>query len=354
MKTIMITGGCGFIGSNLIDYMLTKHSDIKVLNIDKLTYVSNKTFLSSKYSSDKRYSFINLDICKEDAIYRVLKKNEVDYIINMAGETNVDKSITKDKDFIISNIFGTYSVLSAAYKAWGTETDSFVNHRFIQISTDEVHGQLLSEGPKFNENTLVRPRNPYSATKASAEHLAMAYYETHGLPVVVARLTNNYGPNQFPEKLVPIVIKSCMKKEIIPIYGDGKSIRNWIYVKDTCEAIDILVNKGERGQVYLVGSSYECANIDIAKRIIEFFRENIDANINNDLICYTKERKGNDCRYSVDSFKMSNTFNWTAKTDIKDGLAETIHWYLDNLDNWEIKENNCEHSFINRRSKDIQ
>jgi len=327
MKTYLVTGGAGFIGSNFVHYILNKYgSEIYVINIDKLTYAGNLSNLSGLKGTDN-YEFLQADINDTAAISAIFAKYKPDIIINFAAETHVDRSIDNPGIFTYSNILGTQSLLDAALKC--------SIERFVQISTDEVYGSLDATG-FFKENSPLKPSSPYSASKAAADLLANAYYKTYGLPLIISRCSNNYGPRQFPEKLIPLTIKHCLSNIPVPVYGDGMQIRDWIYVKDHCAAIDLITCSAPAGEVYNIGSSCEVENLTIVKTIIDTVYTVLEPGdlrrnwVNYDLIRHVEDRKGHDSRYAIDSSKIKQELNWTPQMNFIEGIKYTVRWYLNN------------------------
>ncbi len=315
---ILVTGGCGFIGSNFIRHMLSKYP-YPIINLDKLTYAGNLENLKD-VESDPRYTFVRGDIASKADLARVFEHDEIDIVINFAAESHVDRSILDPDAFIETNINGTFNLLEEARKR--------EIKRFIQISTDEVYGSLGKEG-KFTEFTPLSPNSPYSASKTSADMLAMAYYKTYGTPVVITRCSNNYGPYQFPEKLIPLIITNALEDKELPVYGDGMNIRDWIHVVDHAIAIDTVLHKGQVGNVYNVGGENERANIEIVKLILSILGKP------ESLIKYVTDRPGHDRRYAIDSTKIKRELQYTTSTDFKKGMEDTVKWYLDNKNWWE-------------------
>lgn len=333
MKTYLVTGGAGFIGSNFILYMFKKYNDIKIINIDKLTYAANLANLKS-VEGNSNYIFVKGDICNKELIYNIFEKYNIHYVVNFAAETHVDRSIKDPEIFVKTNILGTVNLLNAAKKHWNDK--DYDNKKYLQISTDEVYGSLGNEG-YFTEESNLDPHSPYSSSKASSDMIVKSYYDTYGLPVNITRCTNNYGPYQFPEKLIPLVINNCLNGKSIPIYGDGRNIRDWIYVEDHCTAIDLVLQRGKIGEIYNIGANNEKENISIVKLIIEILNKLLNNNplekkISNELMVYIKDRKGHDRRYALDSSKIKNQLGWKPKISFLEGLTKTIQWYLDNKD----------------------
>lgn len=330
MKTYLVTGGAGFIGSNFVHYMLNKYSDIKIINVDKLTYAGNLENLKA-VENNSNYSFVQADICDKEAIDKIFSENEIDYLVNFAAESHVDRSIREPEVFVNTNVLGTVNLLNISKKYW-EETDGFLEgKKYLQVSTDEVYGSLGDTG-YFTENTPIDSHSPYSASKAAADLMAQAYCDTYKMPINITRCSNNYGPYQFPEKLIPLIINNCLNKRDIPVYGDGMNIRDWLYVEDHCKAIDMVINNGRLGEVYNVGGHNERTNIYIVKTIIEFVGNNVDSSVTENLIKYVEDRKGHDRRYGIDPTKIKDELGWEPETTFEVGIKKTIQWYLDNND----------------------
>ena len=326
----MVTGGAGFIGSNFIIYMLKKHSDIMILNVDKLTYAGNLENLKS-VENDPRYFFSQTDICDAEAIDSLMSEYRIDTLINFAAETHVDRSLSDPGIFARTNVMGTLTLLNAARKAWEQPDGSYPEGvRYHQVSTDEVYGSLGPEG-FFTEDTPLNPHSPYSASKASADMFVQAYHDTYGMPVTITRCSNNYGPFQFPEKLIPLMINNCLNHRKLPIYGDGMNVRDWLYVDDHCKAIDMVVRDGASGEVYNIGGHNERTNVFIVNTIIEDISKR-DSSVTTDLIEHVADRKGHDKRYGIDPQKVKDALGWYPETAFEDGIVRTIDWYLDNGD----------------------
>lgn len=320
MKNLFITGGAGFIGSNFIKYVL-ENTNYNVFNYDKLTYAGNLENLSD-VENNPRYKFIKGDICELEEVGVALRENNIDTIINFAAESHVDRSILGSREFVVTNILGT-EVLLDYFKTLQLE-------KFLQVSTDEVYGSLPEDDKsiKFTEETPLAPNSPYSASKASADMLCRAYYHTHHLPILVTRCSNNYGPYQFPEKLIPLMIAKALDGEKLPVYGDGKNVRDWLYVDDHCSGILTVLEKGKYGEVYNIGGNNEWYNIDIVKLILEKLGKSEDQ------ITFVKDRPGHDRRYAIDSSKIMNELGWAPKYQFPEGIEMTIKWYLDNQNWW--------------------
>ncbi|OAA92732.1 dTDP-glucose 4,6-dehydratase [Clostridium coskatii] len=330
MKTYLVTGGAGFIGSNFIHYMLKKYSDIKIINYDKLTYAGNLENLKS-ISKNPNYIFIQGDICDREKLQQLFEKYDIDYVINFAAESHVDRSIRDPEVFVKTNVLGTVALLDTAKNAWTIECDFKEGKKYLQVSTDEVYGSLGSEG-YFTEKTPLDSHSPYSSSKASADLMVKAYFDTYKMPVNITRCSNNYGAYQFPEKLIPLVINNCLNKRDIPVYGDGLNIRDWLYVEDHCKAIDMVIHSGKCGEVYNIGGHNERTNIHIVKTIIPYIHDNVDSSVDENLIKYVEDRKGHDRRYGIDPSKIKDELGWYPETKFEDGIVKTVKWYLDNKD----------------------
>lgn len=328
MKTYLITGGCGFIGSNFIDFMLTKYEDINIINLDKLTYAGNLENLKS-HENDKRYHFVQGDICDEKTVSRIFSTWDIDYLVNFAAESHVDRSIENPEIFVESNVMGTLNLLKIAKKFWSVGEDCYrTGVKFLQVSTDEVYGSLGKTG-YFTEKTALSPHSPYSASKTSADCFVKAFFDTYKLPVNITRCSNNYGPYQFPEKLIPLIFNNAILHKDLPIYGDGSNIRDWLYVKDHCKGIDMVINNGRLGEIYNIGGHNEKTNLDIVKTIIRYVNEH-DATVDDSLIKYVKDRKGHDKRYGIDPTKIKNDLGWFPETPFEEGIKLTLDWYMQN------------------------
>lgn len=328
MKTYLITGGAGFIGSNFIIYILKKYHDVNLINIDKLTYAGNLENLK-EIEHNPNYMFIKGDICNKEIISSLFSKYDIDYVINFAAESHVDRSIAGPEIFVRTNVLGTMNLLEAARESWKTKDGFKDNTKFVQISTDEVYGSLGKTG-FFTESTPLNPHSPYSASKASADLIVTSYFDTYKMPINITRCSNNYGPYQFPEKLIPLIINNCLNNKSLPIYGDGLNIRDWIYVTDHCRAIDMVINDGSLGEVYNIGGHNERTNIDIVKTVINYLNETFCSSITDDLIEYVEDRKGHDRRYGIDPSKIKSELGWEPQIVFENGIVKTIDWYLEN------------------------
>ena len=328
MKTYLITGGAGFIGSNFIYYMFNKYSEIKIINLDKLTYAGNLENLKG-LENNLDYTFVQGDICDKGLVNDIFSENDIDYVVNFAAETHVDRSINDAEPFVKTNVLGTVTLLNAAKNAWLTNDGFKQEKKFLQISTDEVYGSLGAIG-YFTETTSINPHSPYSSSKASADLMVRAYFDTYNMPINITRCSNNYGAYQFPEKLIPLLINNCLKHEDLPIYGSGMNIRDWLFVEDHCRAIDIVVKNGKYGEVYNIGGHNERSNMQIVKKIINYINVNRDKEVTEELITYVVDRKGHDLRYGIDPKKITEELGWYPETTFDIGIEKTIKWYLQN------------------------
>ena len=338
-KKYFITGGAGFIGANFVKYMLSKYGpEIEMIVLDKLTYAGNLKTLENELD---RIDFIKGDICDKELVEGIFSENKIDYIVNFAAESHVDRSIEDPELFLRTNILGTHNLLNISRKHWEESEGKYKEGaRFLQISTDEVYGSL-EEGGFFTEETSLNPRSPYSASKAGADVLVGSYIETYNFPAIITRCSNNYGPYQFPEKLVALMINNILTGKRLPIYGDGENVRDWLHVDDHCRAVDLVLKKGRIGEVYNIGGCNEKKNIDTVKIIIDsvkrLAKENpeygIDSSkVDHRLIKYVKDRKGHDRRYAIDPTKIGEELSWCPETRFEDGIVQTVKWYFDNQD----------------------
>lgn len=328
MKTYLVTGGAGFIGSNFVHYMLKKYTQIKIINLDKLTYAGNLENLKS-VENDSRYTFVQGDICDKELVEKLFKENDIDYVVNFAAESHVDRSIREPEVFVNTNVLGTVTLLNGAKNAWETKDGFKHGKKYLQVSTDEVYGSL-GEAGYFMETTPINPHSPYSSSKAGADLAVKAYFDTYKMPINITRCSNNYGPYQFPEKLIPLIINNCLNKRPLPVYGDGLNIRDWLYVEDHCKAIDMVLNGGRIGEVYNIGGHNERTNIHIVKTIIDYINKNVDSSVTENLIKHVEDRKGHDRRYGIDPTKIKEELGWYPETVYEEGIKKTIKWYLDN------------------------
>jgi dTDP-glucose 4,6-dehydratase len=329
MKTYLVTGGAGFIGSNFVIYMLGKYNDVRIINVDKLTYAGNLENLKS-VENNPNYSFVQADICDKAAISKLFCENDIDYVVNFAAESHVDRSISDPEIFVKTNVLGTVNMLQCAKEAWTVGDDEYKNGvKYLQVSTDEVYGSLGETG-YFTENTPLDPHSPYSSSKAAADLFVKAFGDTYKFPVNITRCPNNYGPFQFPEKLIPLIMNNTLSHKELPVYGDGMQVRDWLYVEDHCKAIDAVISRGRTGEVYNVGGHNEKPNIFIVKSIIEYIKENVDGTVGEHMIKHVTDRKGHDRRYGIDPTKIKNELGWYPETCFEDGIKKTLKWYLKN------------------------
>ena len=330
MKTILVTGGAGFIGSNFVKRMLKEYPDYQIINIDALTYAGNLENLKD-IADNANYKFIKVDIRDRNAVAKVFAEHDITSVVNFAAESHVDRSIEDPEIFLTTNIIGTQVLLDTAKKYWKINPDDKYSReykpcvKFLQVSTDEVYGALGATG-LFVETLPLMPNSPYSASKASADLIVRAYHETFGLPVNITRCSNNYGPYQFPEKLIPLMINNCLNDKDLPVYGDGMQVRDWLHVSDHCSAIDTVLHKGVIGEIYNIGGNNEKANIEIVKLIIQTLGKS------ENLIKYVKDRPGHDRRYAIDNTKITTQLGWKPAYTFEQGMKETIQWYLDNAE----------------------
>lgn len=321
-KTIIVTGGAGFIGSNFVYHMLNKYPDYRIVCIDCLTYAGNLSTLEEAMKNPN-FRFCKVNICDRDAVRKVFEEERPNIVINFAAESHVDRSIEDPEIFLRTNTMGTQVMMDMS-REFGVE-------RYHQVSTDEVYGDLPLDKPDlfFTETTPLHTSSPYSASKAGADLLVQAYHRTFGLPITISRCSNNYGPYHFPEKLIPLMIINALHDEKLPVYGDGKNVRDWLYVEDHCKAIDLIIHNGKVGEVYNVGGHNEMSNIDIVKLILKKLGKS------EDLITYVADRKGHDRRYAIDPTKIHNELGWLPETKFADGIEKTIDWYLSHEDWWQ-------------------
>ncbi|MBU3091651.1 dTDP-glucose 4,6-dehydratase [Clostridium sp. CF011] len=328
MKTYLVTGGAGFIGANFVHYMLNKYSDVKVINLDKLTYAGNLENLKD-VENNTNYIFVQGDICDKELVEKLFAENDIDYVVNFAAESHVDRSIKEPEIFVKTNVLGTVNLLNITKNAWEIPGGFKEGKKFMQVSTDEVYGSLGATG-FFLETTQLDPHSPYSASKTGSDLMVKAYFDTYKMPVNTTRCSNNYGPYQFPEKLIPLLINNCLSHKDLPVYGDGMNIRDWLYVEDHCKAIDMVINGGRVGEVYNVGGHNERTNMQIVKTVISYLNENVDSEITDKLISYVEDRKGHDKRYGIDPTKIKDELGWYPETTFEVGIKKTIKWNLDN------------------------
>jgi dTDP-glucose 4,6-dehydratase len=334
LETYLVTGGAGFIGSNFVLYMLKKYDDVRIVNVDSLTYAGNLENLKS-LEGDPRHIFSHTDIRDYEAVTKLLAEYDPKYVINFAAESHVDRSISDPNVFADTNVMGTVALLNAVKAKWEQPDGTFGDHKYLQVSTDEVYGSLSLDEPDtfFRETTPLSPHSPYSASKASADMFVMAYADTYGLPVNITRCSNNYGPYQFPEKLIPLTINNALHHRRLPVYGDGLNVRDWLFVEDHCKAIDMVAKGGTPGEIYNVGGHNERPNIFIVKTIVaEASKMVSDPAITEDLIEFVEDRKGHDRRYGIAPDKIKADLGWYPETPFEEGIVKTIDWYLEHRD----------------------
>jgi len=325
-KSILISGGAGFIGSHVVRLFVKKYPDDKIINLDKLTYAGNLENLKDVEKAPN-YEFVKGDIVDDDFIFELFEKYQFDGVIHLAAESHVDRSIANPDEFIKTNIVGTLNLLNAARAGWKNKDGKL----FYHISTDEVYGSLGDDG-LFTEETSYDPRSPYSASKASSDHLVRAYYHTFGLPVLITNCSNNYGPNQFPEKLIPLAINNIKNKKLIPIYGKGENVRDWLYVEDHAKAIDLVFHQGNVGETYNIGGNNEWQNIELIRTLCKIMDKKLNRTEGESekLITFVKDRAGHDLRYAIDSSKIQKELGWSPSLQFEEGMEKTVDWYLEN------------------------
>lgn len=330
-KTVLVTGGCGFIGVNFVRLLLAEKTDWRVINLDKLTYAGNLQSLAD-VSSHPNYSFVKGDICDAALLDRLFSEHQIDTVAHFAAESHVDRSITGPAEFIQTNVVGTFTLLEAAKKHWSGKSEGC---RFLHVSTDEVFGSLGATG-FFTEETAYDPRSPYSASKASSDHLARAYFHTYGLPVLITNCSNNYGPYQFPEKLIPLMLNNGLHGKPLPVYGDGGNVRDWLYVQDHCEAIVRVIEQGRLGESYNIGGHNEKTNLHVVQLLCDLLDQKAgllpSGQPRRSLISFVKDRLGHDRRYAIDASKIAKELGWRPKMTFEQGIEKTVDWYLHNRD----------------------
>ncbi len=333
-RTVLVTGGCGFIGSNFIHLVLATREDWRVVNLDRLTYAGNLESLAG-VADHPAYTFVRGDICDQELVASLFADHDIDTVVHFAAESHVDRSITGPDEFIRTNITGTFTLLEAARQYWSGGGDGHKQRRFLHVSTDEVYGSLGQSG-YFTEESPYDPRSPYSASKAASDHLARAYFHTYGLPVLITNCSNNYGPYQFPEKLIPLMLNNCLLGRPLPVYGDGGNVRDWLYVRDHCEAIVRVVEEGRCGESYNIGGHNEKKNLEV----VELLCDMVDAKVGplpsgeprRSLITFVTDRPGHDRRYAIDASKIKQELGWTPRYSFEQGMESTVEWYLANQD----------------------
>ena len=338
MKTYLITGGCGFIGSNFVRIILERKPEATIINLDKLTYAGNIHNLDG--ISNSRYHFVHGDICDSELVAKLFNDHQFDGVVHFAAESHVDRSIDGPAEFVQTNIVGTLNLLEQSREYLNKEEKS--NFRFLHVSTDEVYGTLGDKG-KFFESTPYDPSSPYSASKAGSDHLARAWHRTYGLPVLVTNCSNNYGAYQFPEKLIPLMIINCLHRKPLPVYGKGENVRDWLFVTDHCEAIHTVLTSGQVGETYNIGGNNEIKNIDVVLTICSLLDEmspREDGSKYSKLITYVQDRPGHDFRYAIDATKINQELGWSPKESFETGIQKTINWYLNNQQWWQAIQDN--------------
>ena len=332
-KNILITGGAGFIGSHVVRLLVSKYPNYQVINLDKLTYASNLANLKDVENASN-YKFVKVDICDFDELLNVFKQYEIDGVIHLAAESHVDRSIKDPFTFARTNVLGTLSLLQAAKVYWESLPEKYAEKRFYHISTDEVYGTLDFDGTLFTEQTKYDPHSPYSASKASSDHFVRAYHDTYGMPTIVTNCSNNYGPYQFPEKLIPLFINNIRYGKSLPVYGKGENVRDWLFVEDHARAIDLIFHQGKVAETYNIGGFNEWKNIDLIKIIIKTVDKLLGhpEGCSDHLITYVTDRAGHDLRYAIDSTKLKNELGWEPSLQFEEGIEKTVRWYLDNQD----------------------
>ena len=328
MRNILVTGGAGFIGSHLVRLLFNKYPNYRIINMDVLTYAGNLENLKD-IEDKENYTFVKCDICDVEKVNQVFKKYQIDSVIHLAAESHVDRSIKDPFSFAQTNVMGTLSLLQAAKEAW---CNNYTDKLFYHVSTDEVYGSLEGEDGFFTEETAYDPHSPYSASKASSDHFVRAFTDTYGMPTIISNCSNNYGPYQFPEKLIPLFINNIIQNKPLPVYGEGENVRDWLYVNDHVRAIDLIYHKGKLGDTYNIGGFNEWKNIDLIKVIIKTVDSLIGREVgaSDKLITYVTDRAGHDLRYAIDSTKLKVELGWEPSLQFKEGIEKTVKWYLEN------------------------
>lgn len=336
MKAVLVTGGCGFIGSNFIRHILREREEITVINIDKLTYAGNPTNLIDvvREYAPARYRFVKGDIGDWEVVRGIFGDADIQWVVNFAAESHVDRSIEGPEEFLQTNIIGTFRLLEAARQFWGAPSSDVAAKRFLHISTDEVYGSLDDTG-YFTETTPYDPSSPYSASKAASDHLVHSYYRTYCLPTIITNSSNNYGPYQFPEKLIPLIVTNAIKGKMLPVYGDGKNVRDWLYVGDHCAALLAVLEMGVPGEKYNIGANCERRNIDVVTTVCEYLDTRLglmDGKPRRELIQFVTDRLGHDRRYAIDATKVQRELQWKPTVPFERGIIDTIEWYINHMD----------------------
>ena len=330
-RNILITGGAGFIGSHVVRHFVRNYPDYHIVNLDKLTYAGNLDNLRDVEGA-ANYTFIKGDICNFESVLALMKEHRIDCVIHLAAESHVDRSISNPFEFAQTNVLGTLSLLQAARHYWESLPERYEGKKFYHISTDEVYGALELDGGMFREDTPYAPHSPYSASKASSDHFVRAFHDTYGMPTVISNCSNNYGPNQYPEKLIPLFIQNICEGKPLPVYGKGENVRDWLYVEDHARAIDLIFHKGGVAETYNIGGNNEWRNIDLIKLLIK----EVDRQLGNEeghslpLISYVTDRAGHDLRYAIDSSKLQRELGWSPSLQFEEGIRLTVEWYLKN------------------------
>ncbi len=332
-RNILITGGAGFIGSHVVRLLVRKYADYRIVNLDKLTYAGNLANLRD-VENEPNYCFVKGDICDFEVVYALMQTYRIDGVIHLAAESHVDRSIKDPFTFARTNVMGTLSLLQAAKCYWESLPEGFAGKRFYHISTDEVYGALPFDENLFTEQTSYNPHSPYSASKASSDHFVRAYHDTYGLPTIVTNCSNNYGPYQFPEKLIPLFINNIRHRKPLPVYGKGENVRDWLYVEDHARAIDLIFHEGKTAETYNIGGFNEWKNIDLIRVIIKTVDRLLGnpAGTSDELITFVTDRAGHDLRYAIDSTKLQKELGWEPSLQFEEGIEKTVRWYLDNQD----------------------
>ena len=334
-RKIVITGGAGFIGSNLVYHWCNKYPGDRIIVLDALTYAGNRQTIAP-LEEKGNLKFVQGDICDRSLIDELLETESIDTIAHLAAESHVDRSILGPGAFVQTNVVGTFTLLEAFRQRWQKQNQP-ADYRFLHVSTDEVYGSLELEDPPFTETTPYTPNSPYSASKAGSDHLARAYYHTYGMPTIITNCSNNYGPYHFPEKLIPLMCINILLGKALPVYGDGQNIRDWLYVKDHCRALDTVIHQGTPGETYNIGGNNEVKNIDLVRllcKLMDELGDELPVSPSEQLITFVKDRPGHDRRYAIDATKIKTELGWTPQVTVEEGLSQTVKWYLQNRDWW--------------------